>query len=290
MDLNFHLHRKTGELLRVMDRGGLGWVAACCWAACCCWFRAPVGWLLGGCRWRLLVPARARSSPLCVLSSSLSRLFPLPSPAGTNSIQTMLGTVIFSIGPVRGAIASLSWGPLGEQLSCLWPPRPPHSALRSLPPLSPLPPQAIFDIAAASVYIALKLQVPSERAMIVCHRVWAFCPPQGAARAAAPWAALPSAPLPPFADFLCAPFCSVLPPSMPGAALDRDHRLHHAQASRSCFLVWRERPAVHLALCLAGDARVAPHRAPTDRLPSVPSTCLPALFPLPPTRAAATFP
>ncbi|KAI3430799.1 hypothetical protein D9Q98_009211 [Chlorella vulgaris] len=55
MDLNFHLHRKTGELLRVMDRG-------------------------------------------------------------TNSIQTMLATVVFQIGP------------------------------------------AIFDIAAASVYIALKLQ------------------------------------------------------------------------------------------------------------------------------------
>ncbi|PSC71777.1 ATP-binding cassette sub-family B member mitochondrial [Micractinium conductrix] len=55
MDLNFHLHRKTGELLRIMDRG-------------------------------------------------------------TNSIQTMLSTVMFSIGP------------------------------------------AIFDIAAASVYIALKLQ------------------------------------------------------------------------------------------------------------------------------------
>lgn len=55
MDLNFHLHRKTGELLRIMDRG-------------------------------------------------------------TNSIQTMLSTVMFSIGP------------------------------------------AIFDIAAASVYIALSLQ------------------------------------------------------------------------------------------------------------------------------------
>ncbi|KAL4420506.1 hypothetical protein ABPG75_010162 [Micractinium tetrahymenae] len=55
MDLNFHLHRKTGELLRIMDRG-------------------------------------------------------------TASIQTMLGTVVFSIGP------------------------------------------AIFDIAAASVYIALSLQ------------------------------------------------------------------------------------------------------------------------------------
>ncbi|EFN52666.1 hypothetical protein CHLNCDRAFT_58798 [Chlorella variabilis] len=55
MDLNFHLHRKTGELLRVMDRG-------------------------------------------------------------TSSIQTMLSTVVFQIGP------------------------------------------AIFDIAAASVYIALKLQ------------------------------------------------------------------------------------------------------------------------------------
>ena len=160
MDLNFHLHRKTGELLRIMDRGG--WGSGAVWQGraglgrgrlCRGWaglygvwrrgaqagvVRSTAGQGRGG-QGRGLAPCAHTGLPCSVyppsqLPPAHQHLHPptthrthppthpsahpghLPAAAGTNSIQTMLSTVMFSIGP------------------------------------------AIFDIAASSVYIAISLQ------------------------------------------------------------------------------------------------------------------------------------